>query len=314
MLMSLYFFKFKNTRLACWSIIIYCHHRYKFLMHEVLVLCGWLANLRSQSSIEHGRPAATSYEWPPVSRMSPSGCPQIDYASSGLIDSGLTLSDHFKKVATLCYFHHIWQLRIVRRTLTDEVAHSLVRALIHNRIDYCNVILASSPKYLTEKLQSVLRVAARLVPRLPSRSPFSAWMRDQLHWLSVESRVKFKLALLAYKSVHGLAPEYLFAYCVPVSGLPGRSHFRSADRWTMFVPRNTLWQSALRILLFVLWLLELIACVSSWLWFVTGHFQAEIKTSFVYLVILCTSVNLVNCLLTCFTSHYCITRAYVISN
>ena len=154
-----------------------------------------------------------------------------------LIDSGLALSNHVNKVAALCYFH-IRQLRIVRRTLTDEVAHSLVRALIYNRIDYCNGMLASSPKYLTEKLQSVLRVAARLVLRLPSRSPISASMRDQLHWLSVESRVKFKLALLAYKSVHGLAPEYLSVYCVPVSRSPCRSHLRSADQWSMSVPRT----------------------------------------------------------------------------
>ena len=118
----------------------------------------------------------------------------------------------------------------MRRILTDEAAHSLVRALIHNRIEYCNGILASSPKYLTEKLQSGLRVAARLVLRLPSRLPVSASMRDKLHWLSVDSRVKFKLALLAYKSVHGLAPEYLSAYCVPVSRLPGRSYLRSADQ------------------------------------------------------------------------------------
>ena len=62
-----------------------------------------------------------------------------------LIDSSLTLSDHVNKVAALCYFH-IRQFRIVRQTLTDEVAHSLVRALIHNRIDYCNGIWASSPK------------------------------------------------------------------------------------------------------------------------------------------------------------------------
>ena len=122
--------------------------------------------------------------------------------------------------------------------MTDEVAHSLVRALIHNRNDYSNSILATSPKYLTEKLQSVLRVAARLVLRLPSRSPVSALMRDQLQWLSVESRVKFKLALLAYKSVHGLALEYQSAYCVPVLRLQGRSHLRSADQWTMLVPRT----------------------------------------------------------------------------
>ena len=138
---------------------------------------------------------------------------------------------HVNKVTTLCYFH-IRQLRIVRQTLTDEVAHSLVRALIPNWIDYCNGILASSPKYLTEKLQSVILVAARLFLQLLSRSPIFVLMQGQLNWLSVESSVKFKLALLAYKSVH------LSAYCVPVSCLPGRSHLRFADQWTMFVPRT----------------------------------------------------------------------------
>ena len=32
------------------------------------------------------------------------------------------------------------------------------------------------------------------------------------------------------------AMEYLSAYCVPVSCLPGHSHLRSADPWTMFFP------------------------------------------------------------------------------
>ena len=36
----------------------------------------------------------------------------------------------------------------------------------------------------------------------------------------------------------------------------------------------------------------------------TFTFQAEIKTSFVYLVLLCTLVNLVNCLLSFFTLLY----------
>ena len=33
-------------------------------------------------------------------------------------------------------------------------------------------------------------------------------LRD-LHWLPVKKRIVFKVALLAYKSVNGLAPEYL---------------------------------------------------------------------------------------------------------
>ena len=154
-----------------------------------------------------------------------------------LVDKGITLTNHVNKVAGLCYFH-LRQLRIIRRALTNDTAHSLVRVLIHNRIDYCNGVLASSPKYLIAKLQSVLRVAARLILRLPSRSSVSASMRVQLHWLNMDERISFKIALMAYKSIHGLAPAYLSTYCIPVSSLPGRSHLRSAGKWKMLVPRT----------------------------------------------------------------------------
>ena len=66
--------------------------------------------------------------------------------------------------------------------------------------------------------------------RLPSRSSVSASMRLQLHWLNIDERIRFKMALLAYKSIHGLAPAYLSTYCIPVSSLPGRSHLRLAGR------------------------------------------------------------------------------------
>jgi len=42
-------------------------------------------------------------------------------------------------------------------------------------------------------LQSVLRVAARLVLGLKGRAPISAVMSDSLHWLSFPQRVTFKL-------------------------------------------------------------------------------------------------------------------------
>ena len=85
--------------------------------------------------------------------------------------------------------------------------------------------------------RSLIRTVSEVVEIVIARSPISASMRVQLHWLSVESRVKFELALLAYKSTQS-GPEYLSAYCVPVTRFPGRSHLRSADQWSMFVPRT----------------------------------------------------------------------------
>ena len=32
---------------------------------------------------------------------------------------------------------------------------------------------------------------------------------NELHWLSIKKRIIFKLALLVFKSLHGLAPPYL---------------------------------------------------------------------------------------------------------
>ena len=60
---------------------------------------------------------------------------------------------------------------------------SLVRALIHSRLDYCNGVLANAPVGLYNKLQSVMRSAARLVLRLPTRASISLAMRIRLHWL-----------------------------------------------------------------------------------------------------------------------------------
>jgi len=54
-------------------------------------------------------------------------------------------------------------------------------------------------------------LAARLVLSLPSCVSISAAMHNTLHWLDFQERITYKLALLVYKCLHGLAPEYLSA-------------------------------------------------------------------------------------------------------
>ena len=103
----------------------------------------------------------------------------------------MTLLNHVNNVAGIC-FYQLRQLRIIRRSLTTEAARSLVRALIHTRVDYCNGLLAAGPKYLREKLQCVLRAAARLVLQLPHRTSVSDIMRRQLHWLEMPDRIRFQ--------------------------------------------------------------------------------------------------------------------------
>ena len=109
-----------------------------------------------------------------------------------LIDSNMTLLNHVNNVAGIC-FYQLRQLRIIRRSLTTEAAHSLVWAHIHTWVDYCNGLLAAGLKYLHEKLQCILRAAARLVLQLPHRASVSDIMRRQLHWFEMPDRIRLKL-------------------------------------------------------------------------------------------------------------------------
>ena len=151
------------------------------------------------------------------------------------IDSDLSLSSHISQVTSTC-FYNIRQLRLVRRSLTEETSEALVCSFIHSRLDYCSAILAGQPDYIYKCLQSVLRSAARLVLKLASCDSRTDLMWDRLHWLCFPYRVTFKLCVLAYKCQHGLAPGYLARFCRPVSTVAYRSRLRSAAAGQLEVP------------------------------------------------------------------------------
>ena len=60
-----------------------------------------------------------------------------------IVDSGLTFSDHISKLVNNCYYQ-LRQIRSIRRSLTIDSTHALVRALVLSRIDYCNSLLGAS--------------------------------------------------------------------------------------------------------------------------------------------------------------------------
>jgi len=62
-------------------------------------------------------------------------------------------------------------------------------------------------------------------------------MLRQIHQLPVRQRVEFKLAVLVYKSLHGLTATYLTDDCQLVAN-SGRRRLRSADVDTCVIPRT----------------------------------------------------------------------------
>ena len=85
-------------------------------------------------------------------------------------------------------------------------------------------VLVSALKRVTEKLQSVLNAAARLITVTQKyERGLSRLMHDDPYWLTVPQRLQYKLAVTIYRCLHHRAPRYLTDYCVPVSEVPGRS-------------------------------------------------------------------------------------------
>ena len=66
----------------------------------------------------------------------------------------------------------------------------------------------SLPDYQLHKLQRVLNSSAHLVLCAP-RSCRITPLLWELHWLLIRSRIEFKLLLITFKVLKGLAPLYL---------------------------------------------------------------------------------------------------------
>ena len=79
---------------------------------------------------------------------------------------------------------------------------------LSSRIDYCNSLLYGIPECAIKKLQRVQNLAARVVTRSSKYSSITPTLK-KLHWLPVKYRIIFKVVLLTFKALHGLAPNNL---------------------------------------------------------------------------------------------------------
>ena len=109
-------------------------------------------------------------------------------------------------------------------------------------VDYGNIILVGAPKSVTNKLQRVLNAAAWIATdtRKYDRG-LSHLLHTELHWLDVQERVLYKLALMVHRCLQDKASQYLSNYSVPVSAVASRQQLRSGSRHQLLlIPRYRL--------------------------------------------------------------------------
>ena len=94
------------------------------------------------------------------------------------------------------------------RLQTSVLLSLIVTTLIWRRLDFESATFAGLPAYLIGTLQSVLKVAARLVFSLRKYDHITQLLQE-LHWLKMEQRIEYKPAQLDHRCLHDLAPSYL---------------------------------------------------------------------------------------------------------
>jgi len=95
-----------------------------------------------------------------------------------------------------------------RRYLDRSTAERLVHAFVSSRLDQCNSQLYGLPDTDISKLQMIQNAAARLITRTKKHEHITPILKE-LHWLPIRKRIIFKVLLLTFKCLHGLASKYL---------------------------------------------------------------------------------------------------------
>jgi len=130
------------------------------------------------------------------------------------------------------FLYQLRQLRSIRRSLPLDAQRALVSAFISSRLDYCN---AATPAGTIHRLQIVM-LLDWLLTLAGTSTVHQFFACDILHWLPVQQRIIFKIAVLAFKCIRDNGPGYFNGVCTPLADIPGRSSLRAGGRGDLLVP------------------------------------------------------------------------------
>jgi len=138
----------------------------------------------------------------------------------------MSLRCHITRLTSTC-FGVLRQKRSIRRCLSKSARTALVTCFVFAWLDYCNAVFTGPPRCELNRLQSIQNAAVLLIAGARQFDHVTPLLQTQ-HWLPIEQRITFKLSVMMYKTVNGIAPSYLYEYAIY---LPS-SRYSLQLRWT----------------------------------------------------------------------------------
>ena len=146
----------------------------------------------------------------------------------------MTMTTHIGKACSKAFFG-LHKIKQIRKFLSEEATVTLIHAFVTSHLDYCNFLLYGVPKCQIDRLGKVLNAAASVTQQVPRYSHIIPVLKS-LHWLPIGFRVKFKIALLVFKALKGMAPSYLSGMLQPKP--TSRYSLRSNNENLLIIPRT----------------------------------------------------------------------------
>ena len=124
-----------------------------------------------------------------------------------IVDDKLNWSAHIneltKKIAS-----GIGAMKRIRRLAPQATLHLIYQSLIQSQFDYCSIVWGNCGITLQNKLQKLQNRAARVLTFSDYDADADRLLRI-LGWRKLIRQQQITRAIMIYKSLHGLAPEYL---------------------------------------------------------------------------------------------------------
>ena len=131
-------------------------------------------------------------------------------------------------------YYHLYNIRRIRKYLSHETVETLIHAFITSRLDYSNSLLFAIPAIDFQRVQNAAARLIRNVPRWEGITP----VLQPLHSLPIKHRINYKILLLTFKALNGLAPSYIQdLICIKVKST---YNLRSNTDTILMIPRKTL--------------------------------------------------------------------------
>ena len=140
------------------------------------------------------------------------------------LDKNLTFNNHVVNTVSFC-MSALRQISRVKHIFKEDLRIAIINALVFSKLYYCSSVWSNTTDTNIRKLQSAQNFAALIVSNTKKYDHVTPVLK-RLRWLPVKTNLYFRDAVMAFKCMRCMAPEYLgnkFIFRGNVSGRATRS-------------------------------------------------------------------------------------------